>query len=80
MDRGSELFNAPSTYLISDTGLNRNDVNRACRVPTKPHTIRSTTMTPSTIPRIMCAENRGLSSSAKTEMAAETKKPIVSSQ
>jgi hypothetical protein len=37
-------------------------------------------MTPSTIPRIMCAENNELSSSAASEIAAATKKPIVSSQ
>jgi hypothetical protein len=73
-------FRAPETYLISENGLNRKDVKRACFVPTNPHTIRSNTITPSTIPTIMCAENNGLSSSAVTEMAAEIKKPIVSSQ
>ena len=67
-------------YLISASGLNRNEVNLAYLVPTNPHTIRSETITASTIPRIMCVENKGLSSSAVTATAAEMKKPIVSSQ
>jgi hypothetical protein len=45
-----------------------------------PHMIRSKTITPSTIPRIMCVENNGLSSSTVMEMAAEMENTAVSSQ